>query len=103
MSATVTLANATVINDIANYVRNWGGNYSQWYCGIAADLADRLFKAHNVDKANGAWIYRPCGSSDEARATEDYFFGLGMKGGPGGGDYATKSVYAYKITSSTRE
>jgi|SRR5271155_401223 len=103
MSTTTALTRASIINDILNYVQKCGGAYSQWYCGIAAVSADRLFKDHSVDRANDSWIYRPCASSDEARAIEDHFFQLGMKGGPGGGDSTTKSVYAYKITSSTRE
>jgi hypothetical protein len=102
MSTTTALNKASVINDIVKYVQKCGGAYSQWYCGVAAVPADRLFKDHSVDRS-GAWIYSPCASSDEARAIEDYFFRLGMKGGPGGGDFTTKTVYAYKITSSTRE
>jgi hypothetical protein len=94
---------AEVIQEIAAYVQKCGGSYSQWYSGIAADSQNRLFNDHNVDKANGTWIYRQCASSDEARAVEDYFVQRGMKGGPGGGDSTTKSVYTYKITNSTTE
>ena len=94
---------AEIIQQIADYVRQCGGSYSQWYSGIAADSRARLFNDHNVDEKNGNWIFRGCASSDEARAVEDYFIGKGMKGGPGGGDSSTKSVYAYKITGSTKE
>ena len=92
-----------IIQEIAAYVQNCGGKYSEWYGGIATDSPKRLFNDHNVDKAKDMWIYRACASSDEARAIEDYFVQRGMKGGPGGGDSTTKSVYAYKITNSTRE
>lgn len=94
---------AQIAQEIANYVQNCGGSYSQWYCGIAADSRTRLFNDHRVDEGNGSWIYRGCISSDEARAIEDYFIRNGMKGGCGGGDSSTKSVYAYKITPTTRE
>jgi hypothetical protein len=103
MNTTVQTTKERVTQEIADYVRNCGGAYSQWYVGIAADPQQRLFNDHNVDRNSGAWIYRTCGSSEEARAIEDYFILMGMKGGPGGGDSATKIVYAYKITSSTRE
>lgn len=93
----------TTISDIKSYVANNGGYYSEWYIGIAADPRQRLFDDHAVNEKGSAWIYRGCVNSAVAREAEDYFFGLGMKGGPGGGDYSSKSVYAYRITSSTRE
>ncbi len=94
---------AQIIQDITTHVANCGGAYSQWYIGIAAAPRDRLFSDHSVDEKNGNWIFRTCATSDEAREVEDYFIAKGMKGGPGGGDSTTKSVYAYKITSNTRE
>jgi hypothetical protein len=101
--ATNMATKAEIIQAIAAHVQKCGGNYSQWYSGIAADPEKRLFNDHNVDKAKDAWIYRPCASSEEARTIEDHFVQQGMKGGPGGGDSTTKSVYAYKITNSTSE
>jgi hypothetical protein len=94
---------ADIIQDITTYVANCGGNYSQWYVGVAAVPRDRLFTDHSVDEKNGNWIFRTCATSEEARAVEDHFIAKGMKGGPGGGDSTTKAVYAYKITNSTRE
>lgn len=94
---------AEIIQEIAAHVQKCGGTYAEWYGGIAADPEARLFNDHSVDKAKDAWIYRTCASSGEARAIEDYFFQKGMKGGSGGGDSTTKAVYAYKITTTTRE
>jgi hypothetical protein len=92
-----------IINVIADHVSKRGGNCSEWYVGIATEPHVRLFNDHSVDEKNGLWIHRLCVSSSDAREIEDYFIAKGMKGGPGGGDSDTKSVYAYKITSSTRE
>lgn len=92
-----------IIKAIADYVSEYGGKYSDWYGGVASDPRQRLFNDHSVDEKSGHWIYQGCASSDEARAVEDHFIAEGMKGGPGGGDANTKSVYAYRITSSTRE
>lgn len=92
-----------ILQNIIDYVAKCGGTYSQWYVGVAAIPRDRLFNNHSVDEKSGYWIYDTCATSDEARAIEDYFIGKGMKGGPGGGDSTTKSAYAYKITSGTRE
>lgn len=93
-----------IINDFENYIRQKGGGYSAWYCGVASDPKSRLFNDHNVDKNNGAWIHSgDAGNDQTARNVEDYFLKKGCKGGGGGGDGSTRYVYAYKITSTTRE
>jgi hypothetical protein len=89
--------------EIDSYIKQCGGSYSQWYVGIASKPRERLFTEHNVDEKNGQWIYRDCGSSEAARQVEQYFLNLGCKGGTGGGDYTTRSVYAYRITQNTRQ
>jgi len=93
----------TIITEIKDHMRKCGGNYSDWYVGIASDPKERLFNEHNVDKENGVWIYRECESSSVAREIEEYFVRLGTDGGSGGGDYSTKFVYAYKKTANTNE
>jgi hypothetical protein len=90
-----------IISDIKNHI---GSNFNNWYIGIAADPRQRLFVDHNVDEKNGSWIFREAQSSNEARDTEIYLIDkLGTKGDSGGGDNTTKFVYAYRITSTTRE
>lgn len=93
-----------VKQEIKDFIDKQGKNYSDWYVGIAADPKDRLFNGHGVDKENGTWIHRECMSCDGAREVEDYFLNtIGTNGGPGGGDDDTCHVYAYVITSRTRE
>ena len=93
----------TIVSDIKSYVSVHGGPYSQWYIGVAAAPRDRLFNDQGVTEQGGAWIYRECPISKVAREIEDIFIGLGMQGGPGGGDSTTKYFYAYKITHTTKE
>lgn len=93
-----------IISEIKSYMAQCGGRYSDWYVGIATDPRKRLFNDHNVDEQNGAWIYREGENSTSAREVEDYFVNiLGTDGGPGGGDYSSWYVYAYKKTSYTNE
>ncbi len=89
----------TIIAEIKAYIEARGGNYSDWYVGVTEDTEQR-FKDHNV-KAD--WICRGAESSTIARDIEKHFFSLGAKGAPGGGDKDAKIVYAYKITSDTKE
>ena len=90
-------------SEIDAYIRKIGGGYPTWYCGIASKPRDRLFTDHNVAENGGSWIYRAAGSENAARSIEEYFLKKGCKGGGGGGDGGTRYVYAYKITSTTRE
>lgn len=92
-----------VIAEIDNYIQQCGGNYHDWYCGITSDPRQRLFDEHNVSEQNGHWIYKDAGSENAARRIEQYFLNKGCQGGGGGGDYASRYVYAYRITSATRE
>jgi hypothetical protein len=92
-----------VVNEIDGHIRQCGGAYATWYCGIAADPRDRLFSGHSVDEKNVPWIHRDCGSDDAARKVEAHFHAKGCQGDGGGGDGDTRYVYAYKITASTRE
>jgi len=90
-----------IISDIKNYI---GSDFSNWYIGIATNPRQRLFIDHNVNEDNGRWIYREAQSSNDARDIEIYLIDkLGTKGDSGGGDNTTKFVYAYLITSNTKE
>jgi hypothetical protein len=92
-----------VMADIKAYIAKIGGAYSSWYTGIASDPRDRLFNGHAVKEHGDCWIFRTCDSHTDARSVEDALLRLGAKGGPGGGDNATKAVYAYKIGTHTAE
>jgi hypothetical protein len=91
------------VNDISAYISQHGGVLSGWYVGIAKDPWNRLFADHNVTENPGSWIFRECDSDVVARQAEDHFLRQGCKGGDGGGSAASRYVYAYRITSYTRQ
>jgi hypothetical protein len=88
-----------IVDDIAAHFK--GIAYKNCYVGITSDVESRLFGDHNVSMANGHWIYRTALSNSVAREIEQHFLNAGMNGGPGGGDAASKIIYAYKKTSYT--
>lgn len=92
-----------VLADIQAYIVQNGGACSSWYAGIASNPRDRFFNGHAVKENGDYWIFRACDSNADARSVEDALFRLGAQGGPGGGDNATKAVYAYKIGTHTVE
>lgn len=97
------MSESEIFAAIDAHIRQCGGAYSEWYCGIASDPRERLFTVHLVDERYGAWIYRDCGNDATARRVEEHFHKKGCKGAGGGGDGGTRFVYAYKITTTTRE
>lgn len=93
-----------IVAEIEAHIRKCGGIFRQWYVGIATDARDRLFNDHRVREKGDAWIFRPAGTHQMARHTEDHFVNrLGTCGGTGGGGGATRTVYAYKIAPHTVE
>jgi hypothetical protein len=92
-----------IILDISSYMRSWGGLARDWYVGIASDARTRLFIEHRVDENSGKWIYRIAESATEARDIEKHFLDeIGTDGGPGGGDWTAKQIYAYKKTALSK-
>lgn len=98
-----TKTKSEIVAEITAHISKSGSQYSEWYSGIAADAESRLFDDHNVSREGAWWIYRKANSDDEAREAEAELLELGCKGGGGGGDEDTVFVYAYKITSTTKE
>lgn len=90
-------------SEMLAHVQQCGGGYAAWYCGIASDPRHCLFNRHGVDEHSGAWIYRDLATDSAARAVEKYLQSLGFQGGGGGGGLATRYVYAYRITRTTRQ
>ncbi len=92
-----------IVSDFRAYMAKYGKPYAAWYVGIASEPRRRLFIDHNVSQHIGAWIHDDAGTDAVARAIEKHFLDLGCSGGDGGGDYTTRFIYAYLITSNTRE
>jgi len=88
--------------EILSYIG--GDDPRNWYVGIAQYPRDRLFGGHGVREQLDSWIYVPTPSTEIAREIERYFINEKQtKGGDGGGNGFTKSVYAYRTASHTRE
>ena len=92
-----------IIADIEAHIRNSRHAYREWYAGITADIEQRLFGAHRVPRENHWRIHREADSANIARDVEAYFLQRGCQGGGGGGDNTSRYVYAYVVTSQTRE
>jgi len=101
MSSAISTGQAQ--SEFLAYMNQFGVTALAWYVGIASDPRDCLFNRHGVNEQQGAWIFRDCGTDTAARAVEQYFHSKGCKGAGGGGGPETRYLYAYVITSTTRE
>jgi hypothetical protein len=100
----LSLDNNTIIREIEDYVANFGGNFPDWYVGIASNPKNRLFQDHNVNVENDSWIHKLARSLNDVRAIEDHFHNVRHADGAGrGGDNTTVYIYAYRKTKNTRE
>lgn len=89
-----------IIEDFLTFIKNRDGYLHEWYVGLDQDAEKRLFADHQVDKKNGAWIYRIANSNREAREVVEFFLNKAVTDGEsGGGDSAAIMVYAYKKAS----
>ncbi len=82
-------------------IRNNGGVFSDWYCGITNDVRRRVFEEHRLPE-NGLLFSCECASKGQAEAVENAFIeGNNCAGGRGGGNDESVHVYVYKMTPNT--
>ena len=89
--------------EILAYMKECGGDFGDYYVGIAADPKKTLFERHNVDEDADPWLYKQALTFQAARTVQDYFLGrLKSDGAPvfeGGEDM--DCVYVYKKSERT--
>jgi hypothetical protein len=92
-----------ILNDIVFYITSLNMPFSQWYVGIASNPSHRLFSEHNVEIST-SWIYRDAGDLKTARKVKhELVERYNLISGADDDDQRNKYVYAYEITSSTKQ
>ena len=99
----VAMTLQVVMAEINAHMKRSGFPNSRWCVGITSDVNQRLHGYHRVPKVNHWFIHRQCASAEEARSIEAAYHSAGCKGAGGGGDYTSRYIYAYLITSETVE
>ena len=90
--------------EILAYIKEFGGEFADYYVGIAADPKAALFKRHEVDDKQDPWLYKQTLTFQAARTVQRYFL---EKLGTDGeavikGDEDTDCVYVYKKSARTK-
>ncbi len=85
------------------FIKENGGDFSDWYIGIAADPKNTLMAQHKVDQDEDAWTYKQALSFQACRTVQRFFQDkLNMDGKPLlRGDEDTDCVYLFKKNART--
>ena len=59
--------------EILAYMKEFGGDFSDYYVGITHDPENALFKNHRVDSKKDPWLYKQALTFQAARSAQDYF------------------------------
>jgi len=90
--------------EILAYIKEFGGEFPDYYVGIAADPKAELFKRHKVNQKKDPWLYKQTLTFHAARTVQRYFLDqLGTDGEPVlRGNEDTDCVYVYKKSARTK-
>lgn len=85
------------------FIKENGGNFSDWYIGIAADPKNKLMAEHRVDRDKDAWTYKQALTFQACRTVQRFFQDkLNMDGEPLlRADEDTDCVYLFKKNERT--
>jgi hypothetical protein len=86
----------SIEQEIDSLIQNSGGNYREWYVGLAINPRQELFDVHHVSEKSGTWAYKDARSETAARNIEAVFLKKGCQGGTVKKD-SSRHVYIYKM------
>ena len=89
-----------IVEQVEAYIRGGGGEYEDWYVGIADNPLDPIDEAMLFHKVQNYWfMYIETISSQVAKAVADYFVnGRGTDGNLSGNETVDvcRAIYVYK-------
>jgi hypothetical protein len=89
-----------IIAQIEAYIRQGGGEYGDWYIGLAGNPIDPITEAYRLHKVqNGRFTYMETVSHRAAKAVADYFLNVcGTDGSLSNVDTtrSCRALYVYK-------
>ncbi len=90
--------------DFLSYIKEFGGEFRDWYVGIAANPQQALLDRHNLDRDADIWIYKQALTFQACRTVQRHFQEkLKTDGVPVlTGNSDTDCVYLFKKSERTR-
>jgi hypothetical protein len=89
--------------EILAYIKEFGGDFSEWYVGIAADPKHEMFETHSVNENDDIWLYKQALTYRACKTIQDYFLDKLKTDGRSvtDGNEDTDCVFLYKKSSRT--
>ncbi len=89
--------------EILAYMKEFGGDFHDWYVGIASDPKDTMFKTHSVDEEDDIWLYKQALTFAACKTVQTYFLETLKTDGKAilDGNEDTDCVYLYKKSDRT--
>lgn len=89
--------------EILSYMKEFGGDFNDWYVGIAADPKYTMFQKHSVHQENDIWLYKQALTFTACKTVQEYFLDILKTDGEAvaDGNEDTDCVYLYKKSERT--
>ena len=89
--------------EILAYIKEFGGDFSDWYVGVAADPKGTMFNQHSVHEDDDIWLYKQALTFTACKTVQQYFLDILNTDGKliSEGDEDTDCVYLYKKSERT--
>ena len=90
--------------EILAYIKEFGGDFHDWYVGIASDPKNTMFETHSVDEEDDIWLYKQALTFAACKTVQTYFLEKLKTDGEAviEGNEDTDCVYLYKKSERTR-
>ncbi len=89
--------------EILAYIKEFGGDFNDWYVGISSDPKNTMFQEHRVHKEDDIWLYKQALTFTACKTVQDYFLDILKTDGKAiiNGDEDTDCVYLFKKSTRT--
>lgn len=59
--------------EILAYIKEFGGDFSDWYVGVSADPKNEMINQHSVDEEEDIWLYKQALTFKACNTIQNYF------------------------------
>lgn len=89
--------------EILAYIKEFGGDFHDWYVGISSDPKYSMFQEHSVHKDDDIWLYKQALTFAACKTVQNYFLEILKTDGEAviEGNEDTDCVYLYKKSDRT--
>ena len=89
--------------EILAYIKEFGGDFDEWYVGISGDPLTTMLDRHHVDKEEDIWLYKQALTFNACRTVQRYFLERLRTDGVAvtSGEESEDCVYLYKKSERT--